>query len=63
MLIVGFIIILAQWHCVLHAFAFIFEVSTCEICDKQRSKVENLAKYVHLQEVGTFQIITSVTKY
>ena len=34
-----------------------------EICDKQRSKVENLAKYVHLQEVGTFQIIISVTKY
>jgi hypothetical protein len=33
-----------------------------EIGDKQRSKVENLAKYVHLQEVGTFQIIISVTK-
>jgi hypothetical protein len=34
-----------------------------EIADKQRSKVENLAKYVHLQEVGTFQIIISVRKY
>ena len=33
------------------------------VCDKQRSKVDNLAKYVHLQEVGTFQIIISVTKY
>jgi hypothetical protein len=34
-----------------------------KIGDKQRSKVENLAKYVHLQEVGRFQIIISVTKY
>jgi hypothetical protein len=34
-----------------------------EIGDKQRSKVENLAKYVHSQEVGRFQIIVSVTKY
>jgi hypothetical protein len=34
-----------------------------EICDKHRSKVENFAKYVLLQEVGTFQIIISVTKY
>jgi hypothetical protein len=25
--------------------------------------VENLAKYAHLQEVGRFQIIISVTKY
>ena len=25
--------------------------------------MENLAKYVHLQEVGRFQIIISVTKY
>jgi hypothetical protein len=25
--------------------------------------VENLAKYVHLQDVGTFQIIIFVTKY
>jgi hypothetical protein len=32
-----------------------------EIGDKQLSKLENLAKYVHLQEVGTFQIIISVT--
>ena len=39
--------------------AFAIVLST----DKQRSKVENLAKYVHLQEVGTFQIIISVTKY
>ena len=34
-----------------------------EIGDKQRSKLANLAKYVHLQEVGTFQIIISITKY
>jgi hypothetical protein len=34
-----------------------------EITDKQQSKVENLAKYDHLQEVGTFQIIISVRKY
>jgi hypothetical protein len=34
-----------------------------DIGDKQRSEVENLAKYVHLQEVGRFQIIISVTKY
>jgi hypothetical protein len=34
-----------------------------DIGDKQRSKVENLAKYVHLHEVGRFQIIISVTKY
>ena len=25
--------------------------------------MEDLAKYVHLQEVGTFQILISVTKY
>ena len=29
------------------------------IGDEQWNKVANLAKYVHLQEVGTFQIITS----
>jgi hypothetical protein len=34
-----------------------------EIGDKQWSKVENLAKYIDLQGVGTFQIIISVTKY
>jgi hypothetical protein len=33
-----------------------------EIADKQRSEVENLAKYVDLQDVGTFQIIISVRK-
>ena len=30
--------------------------------DKQESKVADFAKYLHLQEVGTFQIIISVTK-
>ena len=28
------------------------------ISDKLGSKVADLAKYVHLQEVGTFQILT-----
>ena len=32
------------------------------ISDKQGSKVADLAKYVHLQEEGTIQIIISVTK-
>ena len=30
--------------------------------DKQQSKVADLAKYVHLPEVGTFQVSISVTK-
>ena len=32
------------------------------IGDKQQSKVADLAKYVHLPEVGTFQVSISVTK-
>ena len=32
------------------------------IGDKQHSKVAELAKYVHLPEVGTFQVSISVTK-
>ena len=32
------------------------------IGDKQLSKVADLAKYVHLPEVGTFQVSISVTK-
>ena len=32
------------------------------IDDKQQSKVADLAKYVHLPEVGTFQVSISVTK-
>ena len=38
------------------------KIST-SIGDKHRSKVTNLAEYVHLQEVGTFQIVISVIKY
>ena len=34
------------------------KIST-NICNKQRSKVADLAKYVQLQAVGTFQIIIS----
>ena len=33
------------------------------IGDKHWRKVANLAKYVHLHEVGTFQIIISVIIY
>ena len=33
------------------------------IGDKERNEIANLAKYVHLQEVGRFQIIILVTKY
>jgi hypothetical protein len=43
--------------------SFTFWKDVDEIADKQRSEVENLTKYVHLQEVGTFQIIISVRKY
>ena len=32
------------------------------IGDKQQSKVADLGKYVHLPEVGTFQVSISVTK-
>ena len=32
------------------------------IGDKQQSKVADLAKYVYLPEVGTFQVSISVTK-
>ena len=32
------------------------------IDDKQQSKVADLGKYVHLPEVGTFQVSISVTK-
>ena len=32
------------------------------IGDKQQSKVADLAKYVHLPEVGTFQVCIPVTK-
>ena len=32
------------------------------IGDKQESKVADLAKYVHLVQVGTFQVSISVTK-
>ena len=32
------------------------------IGDKQQSKVADLTKYVHLPEVGTFQVSISVTK-
>jgi hypothetical protein len=42
---------------------YIFGRISSSIGDKQRNKVANLAKYVHLQEVGTFQIIILVTKY
>ena len=35
---------------------------TTSIGDKQQSKVADLAKYVHLPEVGTFQVSISVTK-
>ena len=31
-------------------------------CYKQQSKVADLGKYVHLPEVGTFQVSISVTK-
>ena len=37
------------------------KIST-SIGDKQQSKVADLAKYVHLPEVGTFQVSISVTK-
>ena len=37
-------------------------MTSTSIGDSLRSKVADLAKYVHLQEVGTFQIIISVTK-
>ena len=33
------------------------------ILDKQRNEVANLAKYIHLQGLCTFQINVSVTKY
>ena len=33
------------------------------ILDKQRNEVANLAKYVHLQGLCTFQINISATKY
>ena len=33
------------------------------ILDKQRNEAVNLAKYVHLQGLCTFQIDISVTKY
>ena len=33
------------------------------IVDKQQNEVANLVKYVHLQELCTFQINISVTKY
>ena len=36
---------------------------SASIGDKQWCKVANLAKYIHLQEVCTFQIIISVTNY
>ena len=39
----------------------IARVST-NIADKHGNKVPDLAKYVHLQEVGTFQIVISVKK-
>ena len=32
------------------------------IGDKQQSRVADLGKYVHLPEVGTFQVSISVTK-
>ena len=38
------------------------KIST-SIGDKQQSKVADLAKYVHLPEVGTFQVSISVTKF
>ena len=33
------------------------------IMDKQRNEVANLAKYVHMQGLCTFEIDISVTKY
>ena len=42
---------------------YIFGRISTSIGDKQRCKVANLAKYVHLQEVCTFQIIISVINY
>ena len=33
------------------------------IMDKQRNEVTNLAKYVHMQGLYTFEIGISVTKY
>ena len=43
---------------------YVFRRISTSIGDKQRCKVANLAKYVHLQDtVCTFQIIISLTNY
>ena len=41
----------------------IFGRISTSILDTQRNEVANLAKYVHLQELCTFQINISFTKY
>ena len=41
----------------------IFGKISTSILDKQRNEVANLAKYVYLQGLCTFQINISVTKY
>ena len=40
----------------------IFGRISTSIGDKQQSKVADLAKYVHLPDVGAFQVSISVTK-
>ena len=44
-----------------YQYVIIERIST-SIGDKQQSKVADLAKYVHLPEVGIFQVSISVTK-
>ena len=41
----------------------IFGRISTSISNRQRIEVVNMAKYVHLQYVGTFKIIISVRKY
>ena len=41
----------------------IFRRISINILEKKRNEVANLAKYVHLQGLCTFQINISVTKY
>ena len=48
-------------YCMSELICIIGRIST-SIGDKQQSKVADLAKYVHLPEVGTFQVSISVTK-
>ena len=53
----------SKFDIIMSGLTYIFGRISTSIGDQQRSKVANLAKYGHLQEVGTFPIIISVTKY